>query len=76
MRGNASKYPSKQETRVSAKGRLVRILYGCTINALDAFTPEHLAATHNVPLRECEYMLIVAKQKRAGERTFVRAGDE
>jgi hypothetical protein len=72
MRTNASRYPDKREGQKSAKARLVALLYACRPHMLLAFTPESLAATHNVPIKECEYALILAKQKRAGELSWER----
>lgn len=67
MRGNASKFPDKRESQRSAKARMVAMLYGCRPAALDRFTVDGLAATHSVPVREVEYELTIARQKRAGE---------
>lgn len=67
MRGNASRYADKKETQANARARLSRMLYTCRPHMLATFTPDQLAATHNVPVKECEYALIVARQKRAGE---------
>lgn len=67
MRGNASRYADKRETQANARARLTTLLYACRPHMLSTFTPDQLAATHNVPVKECEYALIVARQKRATE---------
>jgi hypothetical protein len=67
MRGNASRYPDKRESAANAKARLIQMLYCCRPSALAGYTPDGLAATHRVPVKDCEYLLIVARQKRAGE---------
>lgn len=67
MRGNARKYPDKKEGQANARARLTQLLYACRPHMLATFTPDHLAATHNVPVKECEYALTIARQKRAAE---------
>lgn len=62
MRG---RYPDKRETVESATVRLKTLLAGCTDIALSGFTVEHLAATHNVPVKMCEYELTMARQRRS-----------
>lgn len=59
------RYPDKRESVESATVRLKTLLAGCTDFALAAFTVEHLAATHNVPLRNVEYELTMARQRRS-----------
>lgn len=58
------RYPDKRESVESATVRLKTLLAGCTDLALAAFTVEHLAATHNVPVKVCEYELLMARQRR------------
>jgi hypothetical protein len=48
-----------------ARVHLRLLLTGCSDVALAAMTPEYLAQTHRVPLRECEYELTIARQRRA-----------
>lgn len=67
MRGNASRFADKRESAASAKARLQTMLYACTPVALAGYTADSLAATHRVPVKECEYHLTIARQKRAAE---------
>lgn len=70
MRGNASRYGTNPETVAEARARLVQLLYCCRPHMLDVHTVDSLARTHSkVPLREIEYQLTIARQKRAGELT-------
>lgn len=69
MRGNASRYPDKQESAASARIRLQTMLYNCRPHMLATYTADTLAATHRVPVKDCEYLLTIARQKRAGELT-------
>lgn len=66
-RFNASRRPDKQESAASARARLQAMLYNCRPNMLATYTPESLAATHRVPVKDCEYLLTIARQKRAAE---------
>lgn len=59
-----SKFPDKRESAQSAKNRLAQLLVGCSDAALATFTPDHLAATHRVPVRECEYLLTMQRSHR------------
>lgn len=67
MRRFARHIPKPDRIGVAdARAQLARLLAGCTDAALDGFTAEHLAATHRVPVKECEYALTIARQGRAG----------
>lgn len=48
-----------------AKAQLAMLLCGCTDERLASFTPEYLAGNHRVPVRECEYALMIERQRRA-----------
>lgn len=67
MRGNASRYADKRLTVDQAKSQLIAMLYNCRPNMLATYTADSLAATHRVPVKDCEYLLTIARQKRAGE---------
>jgi Ca2+/H+ antiporter len=55
---------SDRISQQAARTQLTQLLVGCTDAALAGFTAEHLAATHRVPLKECEYALTIARQRR------------
>lgn len=67
-RGNARRQPDKQLSVEQAKGQLQMFLYNCPLATLDALTIEGLQRMYRVQAREIECMLIVARQKRAGEQ--------
>jgi hypothetical protein len=48
-----------------ARVQLRLLLTGCSDVALGAMTAESLASTHRVPIKECEYELTIARQRRA-----------
>lgn len=63
-----SRYAPPQMTGEQHKNQLMRLLYECRPHKLDEFTVDELLRTHSkVPAREVEYMLTIARQKRAGE---------
>jgi len=64
MRANASRYPDKRMTQAQAKTQLMLLLENCTDSALAGFTPDRLAATHNVDRKDAEYALIIQRQRR------------
>jgi hypothetical protein len=51
-----------------AKGKLMAFLYQCTPVVLATITVDNLVARYRVDRRTAEYELIVARQKRAGEK--------
>lgn len=64
----ASRWASPQMTAAQHRTQLTSLLYSCRPHMLDRYTAEDLHRTHSkMPLREVEYLLIVARQKRAGE---------
>jgi hypothetical protein len=65
-RGNAL-HRQQAESGASARSRLAVLLCGCTDAALAAMTPEGLAATHRVAVREAEYSLTIERQRRAAQ---------
>lgn len=56
------KYPDKQISVKAALAQLKTMLV--TARTLDHFTPEMLARTHRVSVRQCEYELTVERQRR------------
>jgi hypothetical protein len=52
-------------TQMQARTQLVTMLASCTDAALERMTVVGLASIHNLPAREIEYELIVARQKRS-----------
>ena len=67
MRGNASRYPNRNVSRDVAKSQLLDKLNNCRPHMLATYTAEELARWHNVPVKDCEYHLTIARQKRAAE---------
>ncbi|ODP39272.1 hypothetical protein [Sphingomonas turrisvirgatae] len=67
-RPQASRYGSAEMTGAQHKAQLTRLLYECRPHMLDRYTVDELLRTHSkVPRREVEYLLTIARQKRAGE---------
>ena len=65
---NAGRWAAPQMTAAQHKTQLISLLYSCRPHMLDRYTAEELHRTHSkMALREVEYLLIVARQKRAGE---------
>jgi hypothetical protein len=60
-----ARHPDKQESVAAARSRLTLLLAGCTDVALAAMTAAGLAATHRVPVKDAEYSLAMARQRRA-----------
>ncbi len=58
------RYPDAQESVARATARLTMLLCSASDERLAGMTAEGLAATHRVPLKECEYMLLMARQRR------------
>ncbi len=55
-------------TAAQHKTQLISLLYSCRPHMLDRYTAEELHRTHSkMSLREVEYELTIARQKRAGE---------
>jgi hypothetical protein len=54
-----------RESAAAARGRLVLLLAGATNEALARMTAEGLASTHRVPAKDCEYALIIERNRRA-----------
>jgi uncharacterized lipoprotein YbaY len=52
-------------TSAGAQAQLAMLLASCTDTALAGMTPESLAASHGVPVKEAEYGLTIARQRRA-----------
>lgn len=52
-------------TRQQARTQLVMLLAGCTDAALEGFTATKLAGLYRVTLKEAEYELAMARQRRA-----------
>jgi len=65
MRGNASKYPSKQISAGEAKTQMMLLLNGCTDQRLAALTVDGLMASYRVDRKLAEYHLTIARQNRA-----------
>lgn len=66
-RGNASPYPNRKVSGAVAKAQLLEKLSNCRPHMLATYTAEELARWHNVPVKECEYHLTIARQRRADE---------
>lgn len=65
---NAGRWAAPQMTAAQHKTQLISLLYSCRPHMLDRFTAEDLHRTHSkMALREVEYELTIARQKRAGE---------
>ena len=65
---SASRFAPPQMTGAQHKNQLLRLLYSCRPHMLDRYTAEELHRTHSkMSLREVEYELTIARQKRAGE---------
>lgn len=64
MRGNASKYPSKQISGTEAKGQMLALLHGCTDQRLGLLTVDGLMASFRVDRKTAEYHLTIARQHR------------
>ena len=63
MRGRS--YPKSEAMTVSAaRTQLALLLAGCTDERLAVMTPESLATSHRVPLKDCEYALTIERQRR------------
>lgn len=56
------KYPDKQISVKAALAQLKTML--ASARTLDHFTPEMLARTHRVSVRQCEYELTIERQRR------------
>lgn len=67
MRGNATRFPDRQESKIAARARLKGLLGSA--RTLDNFTIASLAATHRLPLREIEYELTMARMRRVQEKS-------
>jgi hypothetical protein len=52
-------------TSAGAQAQLAMLLASCTDAALAGMTPEGLAASHGVPVKDAEYALTIARQRRA-----------
>jgi hypothetical protein len=52
-------------TSAAAHAQLVMLLASCTDAALAGMTPAGLAASHGVPVKDAEYRLTIARQRRA-----------
>lgn len=64
----ASRWGAPQMTAAQHKTQLISLLYSCRPHMLDRFTAEELHRTHSkMSLREVEYALRIARQKRSGE---------
>lgn len=64
----ASRFAAPQMTAAQHKTQLISLLYSCRPHMLDRYTAEELHRTHSkMSLREVEYALTIARQKRAGE---------
>ena len=57
--------PDKSITQAQARVALKMMLVNA--RSIDAFTPESLARMYRVPLKECEYELTIARQKREAQ---------
>ena len=67
MLGRRIKQP-KQITGAQSRTQMRLFLYGCRPFVLNAITPEKLKGTYRgVTLKEAEYELLIARQKRADE---------
>lgn len=63
-----SRFGSTEMTGAQHKLQLTRLLYECRPHRLDEFTVDELLRTHSkVPRKEVEYLLTIARQRRAGE---------
>lgn len=63
-----SRYGSTEMTGAQHKAQLTRLLYECRPHMLDRYTVDDLLCTHSkVPRKEVEYLLTIARQRRAGE---------
>lgn len=61
-------YGSKEVTGKDQKVQLLQWLYQCRPHMLDIATLDELRRRYSkVPAKEIEYLLIVARQQRAGE---------
>ncbi len=59
-------HPDQRQTRAQGKTQLALLLSGCTDKMLVSFKAETLATMYPVPLKEIEYALTIARQRRAG----------
>ena len=57
----------KRLTTDQARVQLTMLLYNCRPKILDGLEVGELARMYRVPPREIEYLLTIARQKRAGE---------
>jgi hypothetical protein len=65
---NAGRWAAPRMTAAQHETQLISLLYSCRPHMLDRYTAEELHRTHSkMDLRKVEYLLIVARQKRAGE---------
>lgn len=65
MSRQISRCPDKQITRAASLAQLRMLLASCSDPALERMTAEGLAATHRVGVKEAEYELVIARQRRA-----------
>lgn len=64
----ASRFAPPQMTGAQHKAQLTRLLYECRPHMLDRYDVDELLRTHSkVPRKEVEYLLTIARQRRAGE---------
>ncbi len=56
-------FAKPEMTQKAARAQLKTLL--AMARSLDSFTPEQLARTHKLPLKECTYELTIARQNRA-----------
>jgi hypothetical protein len=69
MRGNASKFASKQLSVTEAKAQMLQLLCGCTDQRLAALTVDGLMASFRVDRKTAEYHLTIARQNRSHRET-------
>ncbi len=63
-----NRYGSPQRTAADHRQALKLMLFSCRPHMLDIYTVDSLQRTHSkLSVKEIEYELLIARQKRAGE---------